>query len=224
MEQHKNSMSNDDKIVLSYYDCLIRQSDKNLLTGKYWLNDIIIGFYMEYLNNNIVSKIDDKKIVLASPELTQLLKMMEPSDYSTILDSFINKDNINLIFFPLNDSDNCEEIGGSHWSLLIYSHNENSCYHYDSCHGGNDDIAKKFSKKIFKYFSLNNNGIFINAKCLQQKNAYDCGIFVLCFTELICQKLLTKQCDNIKDCDTSDVVNYVSSKRNDINELIESLS
>lgn len=224
MEQHKKSMSNDDKIVLSYYDCLIRQSDKNLLTGKYWLNDIIIGFYMEYLSHNIVSKIENKKIVLASPELTQLLKMIKLSDYPTVLDSFIDKDHINLIFFPLNNSENCTDVGGSHWSLLIYSHNENSCYHYDSCRGINDRTAKKFSKKIFKYFSPTNNGNFLSIKCSQQKNTYDCGIFVICFTELICEKLLAKQCDNVKYCDTSAVVNYVSSKRKDINELIEVLS
>ena len=36
-----------DKIVLSYYDSLIRESDFSLLDAPQWLNDKVIGFYFE---------------------------------------------------------------------------------------------------------------------------------------------------------------------------------
>ncbi len=43
----KMASSMQDKVVLSYYDSLLRESDVALLTGANWINDKIIGFYFE---------------------------------------------------------------------------------------------------------------------------------------------------------------------------------
>ena len=36
-----------DAVVLSYHDSLLKESDVSLLTGPRWLNDRVIGFYLE---------------------------------------------------------------------------------------------------------------------------------------------------------------------------------
>ncbi|XP_046688169.1 sentrin-specific protease 8-like, partial [Homalodisca vitripennis] len=39
----------EDVVVLSYFDCVIRESDLKILKSNGWLNDAIIGFYFVYL-------------------------------------------------------------------------------------------------------------------------------------------------------------------------------
>lgn len=42
-------MDNNNPVVLSYHESLLRRSDVDLLRGPNWLNDTIISFYFEYL-------------------------------------------------------------------------------------------------------------------------------------------------------------------------------
>lgn len=62
-----------DGTVLSLGDALIRESDLNLLTGPFWLNDRIISFYFEYLH---LHKFDSANgVCFISPEVSQFLKL-----------------------------------------------------------------------------------------------------------------------------------------------------
>lgn len=45
----KHKMTDPNRMVLSYYDTLLRESDVKLLMRPRWLNDQIISFYLEYL-------------------------------------------------------------------------------------------------------------------------------------------------------------------------------
>ncbi|KAG7208651.1 hypothetical protein KM043_014856 [Ampulex compressa] len=168
-------------IVLSYYDCLLRRKDVNLLKGPHWLNDVIIGFYFEYLDRKF-KKDGKNKLLFVSPELTQILKMTQPSEYSIFLDP-INASSSSFIFFPLNNCDKVDVAGGSHWSLLIYSQLDKTCYHFDSCKPLNSVVGSEFSKNLMCYFSGKKENRFIEADCPQQANGYDCGLFVLCVAD-----------------------------------------
>ncbi|XP_008547257.1 sentrin-specific protease 8 [Microplitis demolitor] len=203
----------EDKTVLSYHDSLLRTSDINLLKGPSWLNDAIIGFYFEYLEQT--SEVTaTKNIKLYGPELTQLLKMTE--EYS-----FLSPD-VDYMFFPLNDCNNYEDVGGSHWSLLVYSKNEKICCHFDSSAGGNNSVARNFSNKIIKHLVADTETEFKNVPCPQQGNSYDCGIYVLCFADIILEHL--KSNSRIGDCDLSKISSRVKNKRNELLDLIDKLS
>lgn len=54
--------------VISYGDVLLRTSDVELLTGPYWINDKIIEFYFEYLNNEFLQS--RKDIFLVNPSVS----------------------------------------------------------------------------------------------------------------------------------------------------------
>ncbi|KAH0564399.1 hypothetical protein KQX54_011883 [Cotesia glomerata] len=175
-------MAKQDKIVLSYHDSLLRNSDVFLLKDSHWLNDAIIGFYFEYLEQTLESNDNSKNIKLFSPEVTQLLKMTDQEF------PFISTD-MDYIFFPLNDCKKSDAAGGSHWSLLVYSKAEKTCFHFDSAHGNNNTEARSFGLKISKQLLGDETASFKNVQCPQQDNGYDCGIFVLCFTDAILEHL-----------------------------------
>lgn len=206
-------------IVLSYYDCLLRRKDVNLLKGPHWLNDVIIGFYFEYLDRKF-KKDGKNKLLFVSPELTQILKMTQPSEYSIFLDP-INASSSSFIFFPLNNCDKVDVAGGSHWSLLIYSQLDKTCYHFDSCKPLNSVVGSEFSKNLMCYFSGKKENRFIEADCPQQANGYDCGLFVLCVADVISEYVL-QNCI-LSNCRCSEAKDLVLTKRSVLLDLIDTL-
>lgn len=165
----------EDPIVLNYHDCLIRQSDVDILKGPYWLSDAIIGFYFEFLQNeNPLSK---QLHLFVSPEVTQCLKVTPSSQVSVFLDPLQAKDK-KFIFLAVNDCENFSSPGGSHWSLLVFSKPEDVFYHFDSSTGCNFDQARKIAFNISDYLGCYNELQEMNT--LQQSNSYDCGIHLLC--------------------------------------------
>nr|XP_033330749.1 sentrin-specific protease 8-like isoform X1 [Megalopta genalis] len=211
---------NQDPIVLCYYDCVIRASDVTLLQGPHWLNDVIIGFYFEYLDVTI-NQNGKKDIYFIGPELTQLLKLTDPSQY----DIFLNSTSISeckCILFPLNDCDSRESAGGSHWSLLVYCTQEKTCYHFNSFRGCNY-AAMKLAKNIMNYVLDKDEPEkkFAEPNCPQQDNGYDCGIYVLCLTDIITEHIL--KTGRISGCDYSQTKSLVSKKRRQLLDLIDEL-
>ena len=85
------------------------------LRGQRWLNDQIMAFFFQYLESKkFVTRQD---FLFVSPQVTQLLKMSEESEFDMIF-SPLRPETKRLILFPLNDNDTAEA-GGSHWSLLV---------------------------------------------------------------------------------------------------------
>lgn len=214
-DAHSTSPDKND-IVLSYHDYLLRISDVALLERNDWLNDVIIGFYFEYLNQQYRN---DKQLLFIGPEVAQLLKMQDPSHYNIFLDP-IEATNYNFIFFPLNDCDS-NKAGGSHWSLLIYSHLEKMCYHFDSSSNINGSSAKKLARKVTKYFLEKSEKRYIEMNCPQQNNSYDCGLYVLCLADVLSRYAITNS--KVSDCDCSIVAEMVPKKRTDLVKLIYDL-
>lgn len=166
--------------VISFHDTLLRKSDVDLLAGPYWLNDNLIGFYLEYLEK--VTFQGNDKILFVSPQVTQCLKMSDWKEVGIFLDplNFIVKD---FIFLPLNDCDALEIPGGTHWSLLVLSKPENLFCHLDSRSGSNRSDAWRLGTNISKY--MRQEVDFAELENLQQSNSYDCGIHVICMVELL---------------------------------------
>lgn len=212
-------MANEDNaVVLSYCDSLLRKSDVNLLKGPFWLNDAVIGFYFEYLNQ-YYETITKKELLFVGPEMTQLLKMTEPSQYDIFLDP-IDAANHNFLFFPLNNCDSKDSAGGSHWSLLVCSSIEETCYHFDSLKHLNNYVALNFAKRIATFFLWKHNK-YIEIDSPQQKNDYDCGIFALCLTDLVSEHIL--KTSNIRGWNGNALMEKVHGKRLHLLNLINSL-
>ena len=71
-----------DQICLMYNESLLRQSDIDLLRGPFWLNDTLISFYFDYLQNDKFA--NDRSLLFISPEVTQCIKITALSEISGI--------------------------------------------------------------------------------------------------------------------------------------------
>ena len=170
-----------DKVILSYGDSLIRESDLKLLDGPLWLNDRLITFHFEYLYEQEYQC--SSKLAFISPEVSQFVKMAAKNEIEIFLEP-LNLPEKELIVMAVNNSNDPDRPGGSHWSLLMYSSQARKFLHFDSSGGMNSDAARQLAIMVFGYLSssLNQRHDFIieEVPVLQQKNGYDCGIHLIC--------------------------------------------
>lgn len=204
-----------DPIALNYHDSLLRFSDVDLLRGPYWLNDQIISFYFEYLQQEKFHL--NPRILFISPEVTQLMKLMQGRDLLDLLAQIqiLEKE---FVFFALNNNETTRA-GGSHWSLLVMSKPENVFYHFDSSNNTNYSNCDQFVRSLKEALNCR-NFILKSPRSLQQNNSYDCGIHVLSMAEKIGEFVNQVECiEGFEGIDFEDV----NTKREEILAIIRSL-
>lgn len=180
----------EDVVVLSYFDCVIRQSDLLILKGNGWLNDAILGFYFAFLEKDRFQPNDE--LLFVGPEVTQCLKESPSCDMPIFLDPLEAKKK-NYLFFAVNDSG--KSAGGSHWSLLVFSCLNKRFYHIDSSSQTNNEPALKLACNIGRYFSPSMEIDFNELISLQQDNSYDCGIYLICNLENVVEHITKGESD-----------------------------
>lgn len=221
-------MASEGEIILSYFDTCLRKSDVDLLLGNKWINDNIIAFWFEYLENDLYSS-NREEIILFSPQVTQFIKSaslkQNHSDVSSMLSSMNLKEK-SLIIIPVNDCDiNSETIGGTHWSLLVYISNKQTFEHYDS-HTGSinryhaENIVSVLTPVLLPGHESDLELDFAEMECTQQENSYDCGIHLICNTEAICRKYFREDNRHISDISSPKAI---ARARRDLLKLIYSL-
>lgn len=175
--------SNQNRIVLSYNDSLIHESDLKLLDEGNWLNDQLIGFFYEYFENELFK--DEKHLfAFVNPSTVQYLKLcaslqeaemcfLQPLDLA----------NKQYIFFPINNNRDAQKAGGSHWSLLVYNKKTALFTTFDSMNRSNEEETRSFYNKFKNYFKTTQ--LKEDESFPKQVNSSDCGVYVLGATELI---------------------------------------
>lgn len=213
-----------DAVVLDYYDCLLRSSDLMLLNESLWINDNLIGFAFEYFEREQFHPLCSE-VAFVGPHVTQCIKFMSADEACLVLEPAKILDR-NLVFFAINDNASADSIGGSHWSLLVYCKADQTCHHYDSMNQGNIQAAKR----VWNFLRISTKARlqFIQADTPQQQNSCDCGLYVICITEFLCQQKLSSVMSNSSVAATtlqsSITPQTVSTKRRQLKELILSLS
>ena len=129
-----------------------------------------------YLNQEVlIKKFPKARIELMNPSMAFMLQMTpEPTSLKTALPDLTG---VTHIFLPVNDCRNVDDVGGSHWSLLLVSAIDGVAFHYDSLESVNEDEAQILTSKMS--ILLGQKLRFINLiDAPQQQNNCDCGIFV----------------------------------------------
>ena len=137
-----------------------------------------------------------------------------------------------FFLIPINDnSDKMNANGGSHWSLLVYLPIEDIFIYLDSMKKKSNNIEnainiagklrgliKEDQKKDLK------ESFVVNSETPQQKNGYDCGVYVLGFTEVLIEFLQKKE-NILNNKRMKEIVQeeYIASLRVKIRELLESM-
>ncbi|KAK6176328.1 hypothetical protein SNE40_014632 [Patella caerulea] len=210
-------MANEDAIVLNFNDSLLRASDLEILDGPNWLNDKLIGFCFEYYEREQFNHSADK-LSLISPSVTQFIKLAPVEELTVILES-LNLPLKQFVFLAVNDNEDSNNVGGTHWSLLVYIRSKQEFHHFDSANHTNEHIAKKLAYRLQPFVHAPRGRMkFIEMDSPQQDNCYDCGIYVISIAEHLCREF----CECINDVSLSQVVTTtaVSKKREQLKELI----
>lgn len=162
-----------------------------------------------------------QEILLVSPQVTQLIKMSEQriEDAYNLLQPLEPKMK-SIIFFPVNDNDRDLE-GGTHWSLLVYSKPENTFYSFDSMQNTNSFATLKIIQVLQNILDCHSAQYNIHPST-QQKNSYDCGLYVICNVENIVQHVFERGYGGVGSVDKLHV-DCVDQKRNEILNVIRTL-
>ena len=185
-------MSDEEEIILSTDNCEIKNSDISTLSPHTYLNDLIISFYYEILQKKYQS---------------DLITLLDPAvSMSIILDNSGNDDNLEdikkciflpleldkkkFIFAPINDNKKIQyTCSGSHWTLNLVDVDNNVIYYLDS-NLGDVSNAHTFHKKLEKLFGKKFEFIYALQKDKYQNNSYDCGMFLLGFSEVLMKHIM----------------------------------
>jgi sentrin-specific protease 8 len=130
----------------------------------------------------------EDRILFISPEVTQCIKCSVGADEANLFLDPLRADERAFIFLAVNNNNNSERAGGSHWSLLVFSKPENAFYHFDSSGHSNWSSALELYR-IMKQVLHCSTADFIDGGCLQQNNCYDCGIHLLCNVDEILKSI-----------------------------------
>ena len=176
----------DEEIILSTKNCSVTKEDIATLAPHTYLNDLIISFYYEIIQD----KFPSKDITLLDPAVSMSI-ILDSNDWSDedledlkqciFLPLELNKKK--FIFAPINDNTKIQyKASGSHWTLNVIDVDNQLIYYLDSNQGDVSNahvfhhrFEKLFGKKFKFIFGLNHH---------YQSNSYDCGMFLLGFTEL----------------------------------------
>ena len=177
-----------DPILITYKSCSIKQSDIDCLSDYQYLNDLIISFYYEILNEKYISN----DIVLLDPAVSMsIIFDQDLDDINNCIFQPLGMKDKKFIFVPINDNTKIEyKTSGSHWALNIIDVNNNTIYYLDSM-SSNISNAKISVRKFQKLFGKKFNFVYA-LENTYQTNSSDCGMFVLGFTETILKYLKEK--------------------------------
>ncbi|CAO1401849.1 unnamed protein product [Diamesa hyperborea] len=203
-------------IALNYHNSCLRLSDIDILKTTEWLNDKLISWYLEYLENDIFS---DERFLFIGTEVTQAIKMMEADEVNMIFLDPLKASEREFVFLPVNNHRHADETGGSHWSLLVYSKAETMFYNFDSSSNYNHSSCLQLVDKLKKAFKCSDAKL-VDVDTLQQTNHYDCGICVLANVDNACQTI--SKSGSIKGV-TKISYTKIATKRNEMLQIIRDL-
>ena len=180
------------EVILSSKNCSVTKEDISTLAPYTYLNDLIISFYYEIIQD----KYPSKDITLLDPAVSQSIILDSSDGNEEDLEDLkqciflpLELDKKKFVFAPVNDNTKLQyTTSGSHWTLNVVDIQNKLIYYLDSNNGNvsnahtfHDRFEKLFGEKFKFLYGLNHQ---------YQKNSYDCGMFLLGFTEILVKYLV----------------------------------
>lgn len=209
-----------DPVILSYQDSLLRLSDVALLDPPFWLNDHVISFTFEYF---AFEQFRDfaSEVCFIGPEVAQFIKCATCQEELSIFLEPLDLPSKKLVILAVNDN-NSQSAGGTHWSLLAYIRALDTFKHYDSYSGSNSVHARQVAVKLEAFLKTKRSKIpFVDEPAPAQQNSYDCGMYVICIAEALCEELFQGRPKPLLHFLTPDLI---TQKRVEWKRLIKRLS
>ncbi|MET2832810.1 Ulp1 family isopeptidase [Mesorhizobium shangrilense] len=193
------STSSDAQIGASYPTASSHDRSGRVLGARQWLGDEHILRDYELLAQELQRNNPDlaARTRFVDPLVAHYhLRLGAESDASRafrrVVDDQNGDDRADFLFVPVNDASATDpNRRGSHWSLLFVDRSERErpvAYHYDSNRGYNDKPAAELAAR------LGHSGL-MSPGMAQQRNGYDCGVFVVDGTRALVRRLQRLQPD-----------------------------
>ena len=175
-------------ILLNYKSVSLRKSDIQCLDNYKYLNDLCISFYYEILTQKFSKH--EKDFFLFDPSSISIILFDDNLEDLKECFNPLNLPDKNFLFIPVNDiSDKYSYGGGNHWGLIFYLKSSNIYYYIDSMKSYIKNI-KIICEKINYLVGNSNKPNIQEANTIKlQENTYDCGVFLLKFTEIILENI-----------------------------------
>ncbi len=206
-------------MVLSYQDSLLRCSDVALLKGPPLAQRSVIGFAFEYFATERFKGLGE--VCFISPEVAQFIKYASCQEELAIFLEPLSLASCRWVFLAVNDNSN-QTAGGSHWSLLLYRRDTNRFSHYDSQSGSNSLHARRIAVKLEAFLGTGVKVPFVEEQSPSQQNSYDCGMYVICNAEALCESARVEDCPHLP----AQIITppYITRKRTEWYSLIQRLA
>lgn len=151
------------------------------LGARAWLGDEHIHRDYELLAEELVATDPNlaARTRFVDPLVVQQLRLAaQPLDMMRAFQRIVfrnGEDTADFLFLPVSDAGEDPDRRGSHWSLLLVDRSNREsrpvAYHYDSALGHNDEPAAQLATRL--------GATLARARIAQQRNGYDCGVYVL---------------------------------------------
>ena len=191
-----------DEIILSTKNCSVTKEDIETLSPHTYLNDLIISFYYEIIQD----KYPSKDITLLDPAVSMsiILDSNDENDLEDLKQCIflpLELDKKKFVFAPINDNTKIQySCSGSHWTLNVIDVEKKIIYYLDSTNGDVSN-AHTFHKRIEKLYEKEFEFIY-GLHIQYQTNSFDCGMFLLGFTELLVKNIVNNEMK--LNCDKKD--------------------
>lgn len=168
---------------LTYSDCDINETQIKTIDDFNWVSDMIIHFWIRYLENKYNTK---QTFYFFVPCVTQLFQAY-PSKIVKPMMKNIDIRKYSYVFFPMADF-NIDTLSASHFSCLYLDNTgQKSMFkHFDSVNQSNYHSACNLARNVCNVFDFCCDGVE-KLKCVLQNNGYDCGIYVMAYIEAFIQ-------------------------------------
>jgi sentrin-specific protease 8 len=214
-------------VVLTYKDHTLYESDLSLLGPRQWLNDRLIGFYYDFLEDL------STHIRLVNPDTAMLIQHLSKEDVAEDMQS-LELGAAEFILLPINNNNDVNRAGGSHWSLLAWVKNVQKFFMFDSSNGMNNAHADSIAAKLAALVVDPENGNWnpaqntVIANTPKQPNGFDCGMYVIAISEAFISHVKMTKTFSVTVFEnylaTIVTQNAVTQKRKEILNLIAKLA
>merc|ERR1712243_279477 len=201
-EQKKKTKSNLN--VLEYKGVNITKEDVKTLDRGQWVNDEIIALHQVIVEED--RTVEKHGILYVTPSNTFLLKKSKEGKLIAEMKREWEIRKTKWIFYPINNNNETEKVGGTHWSLLIFNRTSNKYYHYDPIKGTNREHARVLIAKTKD--SSKDDPIYIEMECPQQKNSSDCGIYVMLITAELTNNIIEESGSKLTYTNEETAINF----------------
>eukprot|EP00924_Labyrinthula_sp_SR-Ha-C_P013726 snap_masked-scaffold_5-processed-gene-11.11-mRNA-1 protein AED:0.34 eAED:1.00 QI:0/-1/0/1/-1/1/1/0/214 len=208
-------------IILSLGNVVLYQKDIDLLKPGSWLNDSCIQFGFELLKR----RYEEIDVFFVDPGVVFMLSVLREKEILGEENREIREkiQERRLVLFPVVGGADVDKGGGVHWSLLVYEKATKKFFNLDSNRSFNYVQVEALVDKLSTFIGKPR---IENIKTPQQENSFDCGIFLLCFADILLEKYQEKKSVEIALTDGSfgvKVEKIVETKRKSLLKQVEKL-